>query len=255
MYTARWTSCFSSFRTTGSPVAPLTSSLSLVDRGIVSVDVLIVGKDKTGATYGVDFAEVAAEQLRGSPSWPGPGRGSHRRGHAPGGRGHGTRTTRSAHRLREHLGDPLRRCRPGVGRRADRRCAAPRAGRGRPGRTGVPGQTHHHDEARSRNAWITARSGTDSKSSPGQPPQSAVACNADRRADSLSATRSWPPIAPGPTRPRWHRHKPNTSSRPAAGALQRLRQTRAAQDLADLKAQGVLTEEEFAREKAKILGG
>jgi hypothetical protein len=40
--------------------------LSLVDRGIVSVyDVLIVGKDKTGATYGVDFAEVAAEQLGG----------------------------------------------------------------------------------------------------------------------------------------------------------------------------------------------
>ena len=29
-------------------------------------DVLIVGKDKTGATYGVDFAEVAAEQLEGS---------------------------------------------------------------------------------------------------------------------------------------------------------------------------------------------
>ena len=40
--------------------------LSLVDRGIISVyDVLIVGKDKAGATYGVDFAEVAAEQLGG----------------------------------------------------------------------------------------------------------------------------------------------------------------------------------------------
>jgi hypothetical protein len=37
--------------------------LSLVDRGIVSVyDVLVVGKDETGATYGVDFADLAAEQ-------------------------------------------------------------------------------------------------------------------------------------------------------------------------------------------------
>ena len=35
--------------------------LSLVDRGIVSVyDVLIVGKDKTGTTYGVDFAGLPA---------------------------------------------------------------------------------------------------------------------------------------------------------------------------------------------------
>jgi hypothetical protein len=37
--------------------------LSLVDRGIVSVyDVLVVGKDETGATYGVDFADLADEQ-------------------------------------------------------------------------------------------------------------------------------------------------------------------------------------------------
>lgn len=40
--------------------------LSLVDRGIVSVyDVLVVGKDETGATYGVDLADLAAEQLGG----------------------------------------------------------------------------------------------------------------------------------------------------------------------------------------------
>src|SRR3954453_19457795 len=40
--------------------------LNLVDRGIVRVyDVLIVGKDKDGNTYGVDFSEVAAAQLGG----------------------------------------------------------------------------------------------------------------------------------------------------------------------------------------------
>ena len=40
--------------------------LRLVGNGIVSVyDVLIVGKDADGKTYGVDFAEVAAEQLGG----------------------------------------------------------------------------------------------------------------------------------------------------------------------------------------------
>jgi hypothetical protein len=44
--------------------------LTLVDRGIVDVfDVVIVGKDKAGDTYGVDLsqvaAEVAAEQLGG----------------------------------------------------------------------------------------------------------------------------------------------------------------------------------------------
>src|SRR3954466_6691110 len=37
--------------------------LTLVDRGIVDVfDVVIVGKDKTGATYGVDLSQVAAEE-------------------------------------------------------------------------------------------------------------------------------------------------------------------------------------------------
>jgi hypothetical protein len=40
--------------------------LTLVDRGIVDVyDVVIVGKDKTGATYGVDLSQVAADQLGG----------------------------------------------------------------------------------------------------------------------------------------------------------------------------------------------
>jgi hypothetical protein len=40
--------------------------LTLVDRGIVDVfDVVIVGKDKSGATYGVDLSQVAAEQLGG----------------------------------------------------------------------------------------------------------------------------------------------------------------------------------------------
>src|SRR3954451_20359642 len=40
--------------------------LNLVDRGIVRVyDVLVVGKDKDGKTYGVDFLEEAAEQLGG----------------------------------------------------------------------------------------------------------------------------------------------------------------------------------------------
>jgi hypothetical protein len=40
--------------------------LSLVDRGIINVyDVLVVGKDKDGTVYGVDFAEVAPEQLGG----------------------------------------------------------------------------------------------------------------------------------------------------------------------------------------------
>jgi hypothetical protein len=40
--------------------------LTLIDRGIVDVyDVVVVGKDKSGATYGVDLAQVAAEQLGG----------------------------------------------------------------------------------------------------------------------------------------------------------------------------------------------
>lgn len=40
--------------------------LNLVDRGIIRLyDVLVVGKDEAGETYGVDFSEVAAEQLGG----------------------------------------------------------------------------------------------------------------------------------------------------------------------------------------------
>jgi len=39
---------------------------------------------------------------------------------------------------------------------------------------------------------------------------------------------------------------------PAAGGEDRVQQLK---DLADLKAQGVLTDEEFAAEKARILGG
>jgi hypothetical protein len=40
--------------------------LDLIGRGIVDVyDVVVVGKDKSGATYGVDLAQVAAEQVGG----------------------------------------------------------------------------------------------------------------------------------------------------------------------------------------------
>jgi len=40
--------------------------LNLIDRGIVDVyDVVLVGKDETGATYGVDLAQAAAEQAGG----------------------------------------------------------------------------------------------------------------------------------------------------------------------------------------------
>jgi hypothetical protein len=40
--------------------------VALIDRGIVDVyDVVVVGKDESGATYGVDLAQVAAEQLGG----------------------------------------------------------------------------------------------------------------------------------------------------------------------------------------------
>ncbi len=40
--------------------------LNLVDHGIVRVfDILVVGKTAAGETYGVDFAEAAAEQLGG----------------------------------------------------------------------------------------------------------------------------------------------------------------------------------------------
>ena len=40
--------------------------LNLVESGIVRLyDVVIVGKDDAGETYGVDFSEVAAEQLGG----------------------------------------------------------------------------------------------------------------------------------------------------------------------------------------------
>jgi hypothetical protein len=40
--------------------------LELVDRGIVRVfDVLIVGKDETGATYGLELAEAPVEQVGG----------------------------------------------------------------------------------------------------------------------------------------------------------------------------------------------
>src|SRR4029077_1994935 len=40
--------------------------VKLVDAGIVRLfDVLVVGKDDQGVTYGVDLAELAAEQLGG----------------------------------------------------------------------------------------------------------------------------------------------------------------------------------------------
>jgi len=40
--------------------------LSLVDRQIVTVyDILVIGKDAAGDTYGLDLAQVAAEQLGG----------------------------------------------------------------------------------------------------------------------------------------------------------------------------------------------
>jgi len=40
--------------------------LHLVDRGIVRVfDVLVVGKDKAGATYGLELADAPAEQVGG----------------------------------------------------------------------------------------------------------------------------------------------------------------------------------------------
>src|SRR5215218_5733075 len=40
--------------------------LRLIDRGIVDLyDVVLVGKDRSGATYGVDLAEVAAEEAGG----------------------------------------------------------------------------------------------------------------------------------------------------------------------------------------------
>ena len=40
--------------------------LSLIDRGIIRVfDVLVVGKQSDGSTYGLDLAEVAAQQLGG----------------------------------------------------------------------------------------------------------------------------------------------------------------------------------------------
>ena len=45
---------------------------------------------------------------------------------------------------------------------------------------------------------------------------------------------------------------PPAAPAPAAGGEDRVQQLK---DLADLKAQGVLTDEEFASEKARILGG
>ena len=45
---------------------------------------------------------------------------------------------------------------------------------------------------------------------------------------------------------------PPVAPAPAAGGEDRVQQLK---DLADLKAQGVLTDEEFAAEKARILGG
>jgi hypothetical protein len=50
-------------RLTGRAAAEL---VDLVDRGIIRLfDILIVGKDKEGTAYGVDLAEVAAEELGG----------------------------------------------------------------------------------------------------------------------------------------------------------------------------------------------
>jgi hypothetical protein len=57
------------------------------------------------------------------------------------------------------------------------------------------------------------------------------------------------PAAYGQPEPAYQAPAPQPAASPAPDFIQQLK------DLADLKAQGILTEEEFAAQKARILGG
>ena len=175
-------------RTTGSRVAPLTSCCRSSTRGS-SPSTTCSSSARTRPGRPMAWTSPKWPPHSGSvvrPAGRGPVGASYRRGHAPGGRGHGARTTGAlivyentwaipfVAAARESGGELI------AGARSRRRTSWT------PWTHWSPGTTHHLDELRSRNAWITARSGTDGRSSPGQPPQSAVACNADRRADSPS---------------------------------------------------------------------
>ena len=53
----------------------------------------------------------------------------------------------------------------------------------------------------------------------------------------------------------WQRHQPPPQRRSSRRCSSAVRQDRATQELGELKASGILTEEEFQAEKAKILNG
>jgi hypothetical protein len=79
----------------------------------------------------------------------------------------------------------------------------------------------------------------------------AVSNRVSRRQDQRWAAQEAPAPAPPPQAYAAPPPAP-AAQQPAAGGQSRVEKLK---DLADLKSQGILTEEEFAAEKARILGG
>ena len=242
---------FSGDRLTGRTAEAL---LDLVERGVVRVyDILMIGKDDDGSIFAIDIAESATRRSAASPTLAGARSGPPLgRRHARGGRSHGAGHPGRADHLREHLGHPVRSGGDGGRRRAHRQ--RPNPGTGRHGRARRPGQIdtrkpaaeetdHARTAARSRTHCRRRRHRDRGERTRAAPPGREV-----RRAATPRSTRT----ANRPTRSR----PPRTGSDAGAALSHSTDDTLdQLQRLGELKAQGVLTEEEFAAQKAKILGG
>ena len=83
--------------------------IRLVDAGTIRLfDILFIGKDSTGEVFVLDLAAEALADVRLHRSRRRAIRADVGRGCAGGGQGNGARDRGRTHRLREHLGDPLR---------------------------------------------------------------------------------------------------------------------------------------------------
>ena len=212
--------------------------VDLVDRGLIRIlDLAFIAKDEDGNVAGAGARRPRrrsrrAGGLRGRLL--GPARRRRRRG---GRRRAGARHLRRPAGLREHLGGAVRRRGPPLRRRAGRqrphpRPRHPRRARRRRGQRlerGTPCQDYFE-------AWPAPRS------SPAPPPRSATASPAARASAGPNRNSSR-------TSSRLPRPRPRHPRPPAASStIDQLK------ELGELKAQGILTEEEFAAQKAKMLG-
>ena len=213
--------------------------IDLVDRGLIRIlDLAFIAKGEDGTVAALEIADLGGE-VASFACFEGASSGLLSDEDVERGR----RRARARHlgraaRLREHLGGAVRRRRPPLRRPAGRQRPHPRPSRPRRARRGrghrLRGGDHHARTTSRSGAHRRHRRHRDQRQQPRLPPPG-PALGAAGRTAAASRHR---PAAPPP--------RPRPAERSTIDQLK---------ELGELKAQGILTEEEFAAQKAKLLAG